>query len=354
MADRHALRKAVSVFSFLALATIPTGPAWAGATDKRLDVYWVDVEGGAATLIVTPDGESVLVDAGFPGGRDAGRIHKVASEVAHLSRIDHLVVTHYHLDHFGGVAELAGLMPVLNLYERGIDTAPETERNDPRAEAYKKAAVGRRTIVQPGMEIPLRGRKGAEKTRVRFLAASQKFIAPKGAKKNEAICQDLGEREPDPSDNANSVVLVVEHGGFRFFDAGDLTWNLEGRLVCPMDLVGPVDVYQSTHHGVDNSNNPVVIRTLQPTVVVFNNGPRKGGDPESMAAVRSSPAVKAVYQVHRNVREGTLNTVDSRIANQEENCQGEFIKMSVDPEGGSYILSVPSTGYSEAYKTRPR
>jgi len=351
MTDRLSIR--FSLVLLLAFATIPCR-GWAGATDKRLDVYWVDVEGGAATLIVTPDGESVLVDAGFPGGRDAGRIHKVATEVAHLSRIDHLVVTHYHLDHFGGVAELAALMPVLNLYERGIDTAPETERNDARLEAYKKAAVGRRTIVQPGMEIPLRGRKGAEKTRVRFLAASQKFVNAKGSKKNEAICQDLGEREPDPSDNANSVVLVVEHGGFRFFDAGDLTWNMEGRLVCPMDLVGPVDVYQSTHHGVDNSNNPAVIRTLQPTVVVFNNGPRKGGDPASMAAVRTSPAVKAVYQVHRNVREGALNTVDARIANREENCQGEFIKMSVDPAGGSYVLSVPATGYSEAYKTRPR
>ncbi len=146
----------------------------------------------------------------------------------------------------------------------------------------------------------------------------------------------------------------MEHGGFRFFDAGDLTWNGEGRLVCPLDLVGTVDVYQSTHHGVDNSNNPVVIRTLQPTVVVFNNGPRKGADPESMAAVRSSPSIRAVYQVHRNISEGALNTVDSRIANREESCPGEFVKMSVDPEGGSYILSVPSTGYSEAYKARRR
>ncbi len=327
----------------LVLMLISAGPAGAGAADKRLDVYWIDVEGGAATLIVTPAGESVLVDAGNPGGRDAGRIHKVASEVAHLARIDHLVV-----------AEVAALMPVLNVYEHGIDSAPESERNDPRLEAYRKAPVGHRITVQPAMEISLRGAKGAERTRVRFLGARQSFLTSKGAKANEAICQDLTEKDPDPSDNANSVVLVLEHGGFRFFDAGDLTWNVEGRLVCPVDRVGTVDVYQSTHHGLDRSNNPVIVRTLQPTVVVFNNGPRKGADPDSMAAVRSSSSVKAVYQVHRNVREGALNTVDSRIANREEDCAGEFIKMSVDAEGESYFLTVPSTGYSEAYKTRHR
>jgi len=353
MIDRvSALRLAVS-FIFL-FATILAPHAMAGVADKRLDVYWIDVEGGAATLIVTPAGESVLVDAGNPGGRDAGRIHKVASEVAHLARIDHLVVTHYHVDHFGGVAEVAALMPVLNVYEHGIDSAPESERNDPRLEAYRKAPVGHRVTVQPGMEISLRGAKGADRTRVRFLGARQSFLTSKGAKRNEGVCQDLTEKEADTSDNANSVVLVLEHGGFRFFDAGDLTWNVEGRLVCPVDRVGTIDVYQSTHHGLDRSNNPVIVRTLQPTVVVFNNGPRKGADPDTMAAVRSASSVKAVYQVHRNVREGAPNTVDSRIANREEACAGEFVKMSVAPDGESYVLTVPSTGYTEAYKTRRR
>ncbi len=338
----------------LVLMLISAGPAAAGAADKRLDVYWIDVEGGAATLIVTPAGESVLVDAGNPGGRDAGRLHRVATEVAGFSRIDHLVVTHYHVDHFGGVAELTALMPVLALYENGVDSAPDEERNDPRLEAYRKAPVGRRLIVQPGMEIPLRGAKGSERPRLRFLGGRQRFVTSKGAKQNEGVCQDLTEKDADTSDNANSVVMVLEHGRFRFFDAGDLTWNMEGRLVCPVDRVGTVDVYQSTHHGLDRSNNPVIVRTLQPTVVVFNNGPRKGADPDTMAAVRSASSVKAVYQVHRNVREGAPNTIDSRIANREEACAGEFVKMSVAPDGESYVVTVPSTGYTEAYKTRRR
>src|SRR5262245_2754317 len=95
---------------------------------RGLEVYWIDVEGGAATLIVTPAGESVLVDAGNPGGRDPGRVAKTAKELAHLQRIDYLVVTHLHNDHFGGVAELASQIPIGTLYENGIDNAPDTER----------------------------------------------------------------------------------------------------------------------------------------------------------------------------------------------------------------------------------
>jgi beta-lactamase superfamily II metal-dependent hydrolase len=122
--EAHPCVRSPSSYSATALAT----PAFAGAKDKKLDVYWIDVEGGAATLIVTPAGESVLIDAGNPGGRDPQRIHKVATEVAGLKQIDHLVVTHLHRDHYGGVAELAALMPVGTLYENGIDTAPESER----------------------------------------------------------------------------------------------------------------------------------------------------------------------------------------------------------------------------------
>src|SRR5581483_10443698 len=76
----------------------------AAAAERTLDIYWNDVEGGGATLIVTPAGESVLIDSGNPGERDAGRIHKTASEVAGLKKIDHYITTHFHVDHFGGAA----------------------------------------------------------------------------------------------------------------------------------------------------------------------------------------------------------------------------------------------------------
>ena len=328
--------------------------AEAAKKDKRLEVYWVDVEGGAATLIVTPAGESILVDAGFPGGRDAGRIHKVATEVAGLRKIDHLVVTHYHLDHFGGVAELADLMPVGVLYEHGLDSAPNQERSDPRLEPFQKAKVGRRVVVRPGDEIVLAQVMGVASVRFRFLAASQKIAAADGAKPNAAVCGEAREKEADPSDNANSLAMMLEQGPFRLFDGGDLTWNVEARLVCPADHVGKVDVLQSSHHGADSSNNPVLVKTLAPTVVVVNNGPTKGGERESLATFASTPSVKATYELHRNVGEGALNTAPERIGNLEETCAGEHIELSVEPSGKGYTVSVPRTRHRRSFEVKRR
>jgi competence protein ComEC len=327
-------------------------PLLAGAGERGLDIYWIDVEGGAATLIVTPAGESVLVDAGNPGARDAGRIHEIARKTAGLERIDHVIVTHYHVDHFGGVAELAELMPLGTLWENGIESAPERERNDPRLAPYRAAKVGRRVVIEPGAELPLAQPPGSAPLRLRFLAARQRFAVVAGARPNAGSCAGHVEREPDASDNANSAAMLLEYGAFRFFDGGDLTWNLEASLVCPEDRVGPVDVYQSNHHGLASSNNPVLLRTLQPAVVVFNNGARKGADPPSVAAVRGTPSVRAVYQVHEDLRDGADNTAEERIANRGERCAGHHVVLSVDANGERYSLAVPATGHRQGFETR--
>jgi hypothetical protein len=195
---------------------------------------------------------------------------------------------------------------------------------------------------------------GVVPLRLQFLGARQQFAAPSSGAPNEA-CAGATEKEPDPSDNANSVVLRLDFGRFAFFDGGDLTWNVEGRLVCPADRTGgPVDVLQSEHHGSDSSNNPALLTTLRPTVVVVNNGPRKGGDKATIAAASALPSVQAVYQVHRNVSEGAVNTVPERIANLEENCAGNYVKLTVEPIGKSYTVSVPSTRHQRTYKTKVR
>jgi competence protein ComEC len=316
---------------------------------RSLQVYWIDVEGGAATLIVTPAGESVLVDAGNPGGRDAGRIAKTARDQAHLSRIDAVVVTHLHVDHFGGIAELGAMMPLGTLYENGIDNAPASERAQATVPAFRAAAVARRVVVEPGTEIPLRQAPGAAATRLRVIGARQTFV--KGGRPNAANCGGTVEKPTDTSDNANSIVMILEQGPFRMFLGGDTTWNVEARLVCPDDRVGTVDVFQSVHHGLDLSNNPALIRTLQPRVVVFNNGAKKGFEPNAAATVAATPSVQAVYQMHRSVREGAVNTADERIANREEACNGEGIAMTVTADGKSYEVRLPSTDHARTFRT---
>jgi competence protein ComEC len=339
----------VIVAGALILAAATAAPA-----ERGLEIYWVDVEGGGATLIVTPARESVLIDTGFPGSRDAQRIHRVATQAAGLTRIDHVIVTHFHIDHFGGLADLARLMPVGTLHERHLASAPEAERAQPELRPYKTLAVQERAVVKPGDQLPLRQAPGTPPLGLEILGANAQFVAPGGTADN-AACRGRTTREPDPSDNKNSIVSLLSFGPFRFFDGGDLTWAAEADLVCPRDRVGgAVDVYQSNHHAGDSSNNPVLLGTLRPTVVVVNNGPRKGGEAKTLAALRSSSSIRAVYQLHRSLLAPAGNTSADRIANEEESCSGYFIKLSVDSRGRSYTLWVPPTGHRQTYATRAR
>lgn len=323
------------------------------APERGLEIYWVDVEGGGATLVVTPARESVLIDTGFPGDRDANRIHRVATQAAGLTRIDHVIVTHFHIDHFGGLASLARLMPVGTLHERYLASAPDAERAQPQLEAYKKLAIERRSVVQAGGRVELKTEPGTAPLRLEFLGASGQFVEPRAPGGN-ALCKPQPPREPDPSDNKNSVVSLVTFGRFRFFDGGDLTWDSEAALVCPRDRVGPVDVYQSNHHASDTSNNPLLLQTLRPTVAVVNNGPRKGGEAASLKALRELKELRGLYQVHRSLRVPDGNTDADRIANAEESCDAHFIKLSVEPDGSAYTVWVPPTGHRKSYRTRTR
>lgn len=157
----------------------------------------------------------------------------------------------------------------------------------------------------------------------------------------------------DKSDNAKSMGFILSYGDWRFLDLGDLTWNIEYKLVHPSDKIGPVDVFQVNHHGLEISNNPVLLQTVKPRVAVFNNGARKGGQPSVTATLRRIPEVQAIYQLHRNVTVGAQENTDPEyIANPDEKCQGESIKLSVAPDAKSYTLTVGSTGKPKKYETR--
>jgi competence protein ComEC len=338
---------------FFAALAISSISVFAGQSDGRLDVIWSDVEGGAGTLIVTPSGESVLIDSGNPGGRDSGRIHKAATE-AGLKRIDHLITTHLHIDHFGGAGELSKLIPIGTVWDNGVpDTDPDgrTDASWPlKIKAYREMAVEKREVIKPGTQLPLKQRDGAPKMSVRCIGAKQKFIDRADGAATD--CPDSKEKEKDTSDNANSIVTLIEFGKFQLFVGGDLTWNIEKNLVCPKNLVGEVDVYQATHHGLDQSNNPLVVKALKPTVTVMSNGTTKGCGAETFATLKSVPSVQAMYQIHRNLRQDSENnTAPEYIANLEKDCQGVPIKMSVAADSSSYTFSIPGKG-SKTFQTK--
>lgn len=339
----------IAVFLVCWIAFIPSAHAQRG-----LDIYFVDTEGGAATLIVTPAGESVLIDSGNPGTRDALRIEKVAKEVAHLTAIDYLLTTHWHLDHYGGVEELSKRMPIRHFYDRGI---PKKTLDDPEnfprlIAAYQHAAQGKSKTLRAGDTVPLKTPRGQPRVRLKCLVASGKTVPDPPHAPENPLAKANQPQPKDTSDNAQSLGVVLEYGGFRFLDLGDLTWNVEYNLIAPTDKIGLIDVYQVTHHGLNISNNPTLIQTVQPRVAIFNNGPRKGGHPDVLKTLRQLPGLEAIYQMHRNLSLSEKENAPSEfIANQEENCTGAYIKLSVAPDAKSYTVTVGSKGPPRRYQT---
>jgi beta-lactamase superfamily II metal-dependent hydrolase len=327
---------------------------FAEARPRGLDIYFVDTEGGAATLIVTPLGESVLIDCGNPGSRDAQRIYKTATEQAGLKAIDHLVITHWHTDHYGGVKRLAQLLPIRHFYDRGIPAKlDEDPKNFPLLiQAYKEASRKKSKTLKPGDEIALKQSRQGPALRLSCLCSGGAVVPdPKGAKPNP-IAREHKPQPVDKSDNARSLGFLLSYGGFRFLNLGDLTWNIEYKLVSPSDKIGPVDVFQVTHHGLDISNNPVLVKTVRPRVAIFSNGPRKGCQPKVTSTLRRIRDVKAIYQLHRNMLAGTSENTDPAFIANKEKTSGLGIKVAVTPDGKSYTITVGDKKKVRKYETR--
>jgi competence protein ComEC len=316
---------------------------------ETLKVYFVDVEGGQATLIVSPSGQSLLVDAGSPGynDRDADRIVATA-KAAGVKQIDYLLVTHYHSDHVGGVPPLAAKIPVVAYADHGpsVETGKDA---DELVAAYRVVRdKGQHFVVKPGDKIPIKGLD------IKVVSAAGKMI-PKplpGADAANPFCANVKLREPDPSENAQSIGILIKFGKFRLADLGDLTWNKEYELACPVNRVGKVDVYVVTHHGLDLSGSPAIVQAMAPRTAIMDNGARKGGSPEAWQTIHNSPGLEDIWQLHYTVEAGQQNNAPEQfIANPEENCQGYGLTLSAQPDG-SFTVANARNGHLVKYPAR--
>jgi competence protein ComEC len=334
------------------LPLLLAGVARADAKNGRLDVYFVDVEGGAATLFVTPAGESLLIDSGYPdnNGRDRDRILRVAKEVAGLERIDHAAVTHWHADHFGNHAALSTQIPIGTFWDRGI---PETLQEDERIAEYRRATQNDSKTLRAGDTLPLKSMR----TRLGVtIATASREVIPNDGPPNPFAKLHVPQAE-DKSDNADSLTFLLNFGPFRFLCCGDLTWNVEGKLVTPNNPLGTVDVFMVTHHGLPNSNNPALVLAIDPTVAVMCNGPTKGGAKETIETLRKVKSLKHLYQLHENVKlTAPEQTPAEFIANATPTirCEGRFVHLSVAPDGSSYTIRIEGRDEVREYETRER
>lgn len=340
--------------SLLATALASVVSAAPQAADRKLEIEWIDVVGGAATLIVTPAGESILVDTGWPGNdsRDAKRI-KATLDRHGLTAIDHLIVTHYHTDHYGGVPQLAALVPIRKVYDHGpMSELPEDRRFPEMYAAYRTAAKDTTTTLKPGSTIALKQVRGPKLT-LAVVAAGGDALGGADAPQNPA-CATITPQPDDTTDNRRSVAFVLRYGAFEFFDAGDLTGDIEERLACPVDRVGPIDLYQVTHHGQDNSNNPVLLATLKPTVAVMNNGPRKGGAAETFKRLQALASLKGLFAIHKNVANGPeVNAAPENTANLETAADaGLGFRAAVDAAAKQFTVTNARTGEVKTFAVK--
>ena len=320
-------------FAFLLTLALATAVGSAQSKSSRsLDIYFIDTEGGHSTLYVSPSGESLLMDTGSPGTRDADRI-MAAIQAAGVKQIDHLILTHYHGDHVGGLQELATRIPILHFIDHGPTSEPKEQVpgfQKMYAEMYGKV---KHTVAKPGDKIPFDGVTVAVVTSNGDVL---KTPLPGGGKPNPA-CAGFAPRDEsrvDP-DNPMSVGVVFTYGKFRTINLGDFTWNKEQELMCPNNPIGTVDLYLTSHHGIDQSGSPALVHALHPRVAVMHNSAFKGGAIQTMQGLYTSAGLENIWQLHWAYAGGLeYNTPGLFIANIDDNATIANVLLNPPPTFG--------------------
>jgi competence protein ComEC len=338
----------------LGLSILCCSAAALHAESGNLQIIWTDVEGGAATLIVTPSGQSLLVDTGWGQNddRDAKRI-VAAAQAAGLKKIDSLWITHFHTDHVGGAPALAKLIPIGHFYDHGDSIEANTPQGAKLYDDYKIIAQGKRSIVKPGEKIPLSGLD------LTVLSAAGQVIGKPltgvGSAANE-FCKDVPEHPEDKTENGQSAGFLLTYGKFKFLDLGDLTWDREMMLACPVNKIGTVTLFQASHHGFSSgqSGSPALVWALKPQVVIVNDGATKGFDAPAYETIAKISGIEGIWQLHRAVRsDASHNTSEEMIANLEQGAadQGLGIKVSVAKDGKFTVINLRNN-FSKTYTAR--
>ncbi len=307
---------------------------------KPLMVYLMDVEGGQSTLFVTPSHQSLLVDTGWPdhNGRDADRIAAVVKQ-AGLDHIDYVLITHFHQDHVGGVPNLAQRIRIGTYIDHGMNREPSDAPTQQGWEQYQTVLAhshAQRILAKPGETVPLAG------LTTTIVSADGNLIgAPlPGAGQPNPYCKTSPTRPADHTENARSVGIVMQYGKLRLVDLGDLTWDKEMQLMCPVNKLGKMDVYIVSHHGWDKSGSPAFVDAIAPRVAIMDNGETKGGSPSTWAIIEKSPRLKNLWQLHYSAEGGAQhNVADVYIANLKGGADGNYIRLSAYPDGKVVVFN---------------
>jgi beta-lactamase superfamily II metal-dependent hydrolase len=331
---------------------IPLSVAPVGQTpaQKTLDIYFIDTEGGQATLFVSPSGESLLWDTGTgdPRRQQADNIMRAVRE-AGVQQLDYVIVSHYHGDHVGNATELASRLPIRYWYDHGGYTVEnQPGRNTGFLNWLPTRERSRVTVPKPGDKIPIAG------VEVVFVSGSGNLLtsavpgAP-GAGTPNAFCREFTPKVMDATpENRESLGTVIRFGNFRMLNLGDLTWNQEHELVCPNNLLGTFDVYHTSRHGTDWAGAPSLVHATRARVAVMNNGARKGGTIDTWNIIHGLPNVD-LWQLHYSVLvDKAHNPPEDRVANMDDLDHGYAFKMSVRPDG-SFSMKNQRTGFTKEY-----
>jgi competence protein ComEC len=309
---------------------------------KPLEIYFVDVEGGQATLFVTPERQSLLIDTGWPefDGRDANRI-VAAAKNAGISKIDFVLITHYHADHVGGAPQLAAKIPIGAFIDHGPNREPGDKNTEDGWRAYQKLLAEKkinRITVKPGDVLPIRG------MHAEVVSADGALIAKplSGAGAQNSICATAEKKPADQTENARSLGTVITFAKTRILDLGDLTWDKEMEMVCPANKLGHMDIFIVSHHGLFQSNSPALLAAISPQIAIMDNGADKGGSSSTFDNLKKQLKFGDIWQLHYSNEGGTAHNTDKF-----------FITNLAGPDAGNHLkVTVWSDGIFEVFNSR--